>query len=625
VKDPSLVIPAIVGILILGTLGLSQEVFADNISTCQDISSANTSFVLTADVASSGTCFSILNVDNVSLDCDGHIITGDGTGTGINISNSNNSDITNCTFTNFSTGITLQSSNSNLIEGNTLNQNNNGFSGEFSNNNSLNGNTANGNDSSGIVFSLSNNNSLNGNTANENGNGIVIAASNSNTLSDNIANGNVSGINLLGSFLNTLNGNTVNGNTGFGIILEISGEISLNGNTVNGNGAKGITLQGSHENTLNGNSISLNGEEGIYLLLSDFNELEGNIVTENNQSGALGEITLQESSANFIMGNTVSDSTLVGVFLVSSNGNFVEGNDIQNVRTGIVVEFSNFNHIAENNSNKNLYGIALSDASLNTIIGNTANENDNDGFLIGSIGSDNSFASNEASNNGGFGFNDDSTDSGTGGTANLYNNNICLSNGSGGSDPVGLCDSTPNTPPNVSINSPADGDMFFEGDVVTFEGTANDTEDGLIDGIIEWTTNLLGGILGTGTPVQVNDFAPGIYVVTATVTDTGGLVDSDSIEIEIKEKTPQMAIEDLREDIQGLIDGGMLNHGIGNSLLSSLEAAEKSIEKGNTNSACGQLGSVLNEINAKDGNELTPIQAQEFREAVNEIELKLDC
>ena len=189
------VIPVLASILILGTLGI-QEAFADTqISTCQDLSSANTSFVLTADVASSGTCFSIFDVNNVSLDCNDHIITGDGSGTGIDLFNSHNSEIKNCNFTNFSTGITHQSGSNNLIEGNTVNQNDNGIFLSDSQNNLVTHNTANQNTFTGIIVDLANNNDLIENTANHNeGQGIFFTDfSIGNYMFGNTANGNTLG------------------------------------------------------------------------------------------------------------------------------------------------------------------------------------------------------------------------------------------------------------------------------------------------------------------------------------------------------------------------------------------------------------------------------------------------
>jgi hypothetical protein len=62
--------------------------------------------------------------------------------------------------------------------------------------------------------------------------------------------------------------------------------------------------------------------------------------------------------------------------------------------------------------------------------------------------------------------------------------------------------------------------------------------------------------------------------------------------------SPEEAIEQLEAKVQDLVSAGILNHGEGNSLLVKLEAAEASIERGNTNSAFNQLGAFINEVEA---------------------------
>ena len=61
----------------------------------------------------------------------------------------------------------------------------------------------------------------------------------------------------------------------------------------------------------------------------------------------------------------------------------------------------------------------------------------------------------------------------------------------------------------------------------------------------------------------------------------------------------------ISDMIQGLINDGTINKGQANSLTSKLDSALSSMDKGNDNAACGQLGSLENEINAMvSGNRL---------------------
>ena len=53
---------------------------------------------------------------------------------------------------------------------------------------------------------------------------------------------------------------------------------------------------------------------------------------------------------------------------------------------------------------------------------------------------------------------------------------------------------TPNTPPTVSITSPASGASFIEASNISFVGSATDTEDGDISVDLSWSSNLDGSI-----------------------------------------------------------------------------------------------------------------------------------
>ena len=65
--------------------------------------------------------------------------------------------------------------------------------------------------------------------------------------------------------------------------------------------------------------------------------------------------------------------------------------------------------------------------------------------------------------------------------------------------------------------------LFFEGNKINFEGKADDPEEGIFDEIIEWTLNTFDVKIGFGTLVIVDEFLRGMHVITATVTDSGGI------------------------------------------------------------------------------------------------------
>lgn len=91
------------------------------------------------------------------------------------------------------------------------------------------------------------------------------------------------------------------------------------------------------------------------------------------------------------------------------------------------------------------------------------------------------------------------------------------------STPIAIDITLPNTPPVVTINSPASGGIYSQRDVIHFSATATDVEDNdssLSNNII-W---LLDGALipGTGTNIQLSNLPPGIYALNARVLDTAG-------------------------------------------------------------------------------------------------------
>ena len=87
----------------------------------------------------------------------------------------------------------------------------------------------------------------------------------------------------------------------------------------------------------------------------------------------------------------------------------------------------------------------------------------------------------------------------------------------------------PNTAPNVTISTPADNANFTDSDVIAFTGSASDAEDGDLSASIEWSSDI-DGVLGSGASVNTT-LTAGTHTISATVTDSGTLVDIDNITV----------------------------------------------------------------------------------------------
>ena len=89
----------------------------------------------------------------------------------------------------------------------------------------------------------------------------------------------------------------------------------------------------------------------------------------------------------------------------------------------------------------------------------------------------------------------------------------------------------PDFPPTLSITSPANGANFSTAEVISFAGTASDSEDGDLSGSMSWTSSKDGQI-GAGGSFSTS-LSSGSHTISVTVTDSGGNVDSDNITITV--------------------------------------------------------------------------------------------
>ncbi len=88
-------------------------------------------------------------------------------------------------------------------------------------------------------------------------------------------------------------------------------------------------------------------------------------------------------------------------------------------------------------------------------------------------------------------------------------------------------------PPTVAITMPADYAVFEITDTVSFAGSANDLEDGVLTGALAWSSDIDGAIGSGGGPSTM--LSAGYHTVTASVTDSGGAPGSDKVHLVVQD------------------------------------------------------------------------------------------
>lgn len=97
-----------------------------------------------------------------------------------------------------------------------------------------------------------------------------------------------------------------------------------------------------------------------------------------------------------------------------------------------------------------------------------------------------------------------------------------------------------NDPPVVGIQSPGDGGVFAYNAIITFSGSAMDPEDGNLSGLLQWTSSVQGEIGAGGGFSRSLD--AGLHTITASVTDSGNLTGSASVDITVEAPPPPSGI-----------------------------------------------------------------------------------
>ena len=96
-----------------------------------------------------------------------------------------------------------------------------------------------------------------------------------------------------------------------------------------------------------------------------------------------------------------------------------------------------------------------------------------------------------------------------------------------------------NTAPTVTISTPANNSSYANGATVSFSGSATDTQDGNLTSKLVWVSSIDGQI-GTGGSFS-KALSSGTHIITASVTDSGGLVGSKQITVAISAPTSPTA------------------------------------------------------------------------------------
>ncbi len=141
---------------------------------------------------------------------------------------------------------------------------------------------------------------------------------------------------------------------------------------------------------------------------------------------------------------------------------------------------------------------------------------------------------------------------------------------------VNVTPATGNTPPTVVVSAPANPATVTVGDSISFEAIATDVQDGSLPSTtILWSSHI-NGQLGSGSPFVFAGLTEGTHTITASATDSGGLIGSTSITVIVNPPNNAPVVS-----ITAPADGASFF----NTALISFEGAASDVEDTNLNGA----------------------------------------
>jgi len=395
-------------------------ILQNNLSNCPIISSPGTYNMTNnyvgapndvSEVAFNDSACVKIAASNVTFDCNGYDITGDGTDAayevwmGIVLNGSlTNVTVRNCpAISNYTYGIYVSQSDNSVFTNNTAF--NNSYYGLYfaaSSNNNLTNNRAYNNLQGGFYFTTGSNNNLTNNSAyNNTGNGFWLDSSLTyNILTNNSAYKNAQNGFYINSFStnNNLTNNSAYNNSQNGFYINsFSTNNNLTNNRAYNNTQNGFFVVSSTGCVFTGNNASFNNA-GFFASVASNTVFTANLAFWNPTEG----FVLDTCSGAIISGNTIVSDGLergYGIYLVSTSSSNITNNTVNAYDDAIHLDFGSTGNVIWNNTANGNVGTGLTlvaGSDGNTLENNTANNNQN-GFAVTTNG--NTITNNTASSN----------------------------------------------------------------------------------------------------------------------------------------------------------------------------------------------------------------------------------
>ncbi len=321
---------------------------------CGALSLNNT---LSGNVTALGTCFTFED-DNLTLDCRGYTVIGNGSGSGVNATGRKNLVIKNCNFQNFTVGINFTKTNYSTI--------------------------------------------LNNSVWNVSQVGIALATSNSSNISSNtLYNSSSNGLYAYHSDNNSILFNNVYNNSNNGVFIFSSANNTVSSNNVTYNFGNGVLVDGGSGNTVSSNILRNNSDDSIRVQGST----SGNTFSYNNISSSFRGIRLFQAHNNVISSNNISNITQFGIQFSYSNNNTARFNNVSFcIMDGINGIYNTYSNVSYNRFfNNSRYGMRESESSNGTFSNNEVFNNSGSGLLFSAMNYSN-FSHNNVYSNSFYGF-----------------------------------------------------------------------------------------------------------------------------------------------------------------------------------------------------------------------------